>query len=195
MAFLDLYKKHSFAQVIDLPKDYEILDFSQNVLKSTKNYSIGKFDEHRPYLYTAELFAQQRNIHMGIDIGCPVGTPVFSFWQAKVYCKDYHSAQGDYGYTLILEYQISNLSLWVLYGHLAKKGWDQLEPGQSIEKRQNFCFVGDENENGGWPPHLHFQVSKKKPSTCDMPGAVSKSQYQDVIKDYLDPRSILGPVY
>ena len=36
--------------------------------------------------------------------------------------------------------------------------------------------VRDTHENGGWPPHLHFQLSNEQPTTHDMPGAVTPAE-------------------
>ena len=63
---------------VDLPEFYDVLDLSgstENVRMS--EFSIGKYDEIRN-IYTTELFAGGRTLHIGLDIGGPVGTPVMS---------------------------------------------------------------------------------------------------------------------
>ena len=55
--------------------------------------------------------------------------------------------------------------------------------------------IGSESENGGWPPHLHFQLSLEEPETFDLPGVVEKSEIKSALKKYPDPRIILGDLY
>src|SRR5207245_2248176 len=47
---------------------------------------------------------------------------------------------------------------FTLYGHLTRETLQALKPGQAIGKDEVFARVGTSQENGGWPPHLHFQV-------------------------------------
>eukprot|EP00966_Prymnesium_polylepis_P148582 3432355-Prymnesium_polylepis.1 len=55
--------------------------------------------------------------------------------------------------------------------------------------------MGGVHENGGWPSHVHFQLSVVRPETHDMPGVVSASQHHAALKRYPDPRMVLGPLY
>src|SRR5690606_29305259 len=71
------FSKHSFSPVIDLPPDYEVYDFTSGYdadRPRSSPFGIGRYDEKRPGMYGSEIFAGQRDIHMGIDIGAPVGT-------------------------------------------------------------------------------------------------------------------------
>ena len=64
----------TFHPVIQLPAEYEIYDFTQGYDPDrtlSHPYGIGRYDEHRPCMYEVEQFEGIRNIHMGIDIGCP----------------------------------------------------------------------------------------------------------------------------
>jgi len=56
-------------------------------------------------------------------------------------------------------------------------------------------WLGDKTENGGWPSHVHFQLSLLEPETHDMPGVVASSQHAESLKIYPDPRMVLGPLY
>jgi hypothetical protein len=55
--------------------------------------------------------------------------------------------------------------------------------------------VGDRHENGGWNPHLHFQLSRVAPDVPDMPGAVCAADRDDALRRYPDPRLVLGALY
>ena len=52
-----------------------------------------------------------------------------------------------------------------------------------------------EDENGGWNPHLHFQLSRVEPIDCDLPGAVSCAQREWALQAFPDPRLVVGQLY
>lgn len=191
-----------FCPVIKLPKNYLVLDLSQGPDPRSKPemWTIGRYNEKRSGMYLAEIFKgktleENRDIHMGIDIGCPIETEIFSFSDGEVFLFANNTEPGSYGYTLITKHIFNNKELYALYGHLSKKSIHAKMIGQKIKKGEVIAWVGGENENGGWPPHLHFQLSYEKPKVCDMPGVVSQSQLTEALKIYPDPRIVLGPIY
>ena len=158
-------------------------------------------------MYETEIFGGVRNIHVGIDIGAPVDTPVYAFADGKIHSFGINPEDGSYGPTIITEHDIdliksSELSLesssdkfWVLHGHLSKQSLNGLEIGMKINSGDVIAKIGSESENGGWPPHLHFQLSLEEPETFDLPGVVEKSEIKSALKKYPDPRIILGDLY
>ena len=196
----NMLKIHSknFSPVIDLPEGYEVYDFSQGYdpnREMLSEFGIGRFNEVRKNMYTTALFKGERNIHMGIDIAAPVGYPIKSFDHGTLFMKTYNGAEGDYGYTLIVEHEIEGRSVWALYGHLSMSSYDHKKVGDKILKGEVFAWIGDKSENGGWNPHLHLQLSLIKPEVCDMPGAVAAADREKALAQFIDPREILGPLY
>ena len=63
----------------------------------------------------------------------------------------------------------------MLYGHLSTDSLDGLEPGMPVSKGQVFARMGEKSENGGWEPHVHFQISLIEPTKPDLPGVVRRS--------------------
>lgn len=192
------FKNYNFHPVISLPKDYEVYDFTQGydenrVLKSS--YGVGKYNEKRKGMYKGPLYTDQRDIHMGIDIGAPVGTPIHMFYDGEIFLFDYNSLPLDYGYTIITKHTFDNIDLYALHGHLSKKSIQNKTLGQKISKGEIFAWVGEKSENGGWNPHLHLQLSYEKPEKCDMPGVVHERDLKNSLEKYPDPRLILGPLY
>ena len=131
---------------------------------------------------------------MGIDIAAPVGEPIFSFIDATILFVGNNDRPFDYGPTIVTEQYIHEKPLYALYGHLSQKSLD-IRPGTKITKGQYFAWVGAKHENGGWNPHLHFQLSWEKPTTFDLPGVVSHAQFEWACKTFPDPRLVLGPLY
>lgn len=192
------FDPQKFHQVIELPKDYEIYDFSKGYDENRmleKPYGIGKYNEKRVNMYKGPLYADQRDIHIGIDIGAPVGTPVHAFYEGEIYMVDYNSAPLDYGYTIITKHIIDGLELYVLLGHLSKKSIEDKKPNQKFSKGEVLGWLGDKTENGGWNAHVHVQLCLEKPIKCDLPGVVSEKDLRSSLEKYPDPRSILGPLY
>jgi peptidoglycan LD-endopeptidase LytH len=188
----------TFHPVIQLPAEYEIYDFTQGYDPDrtlSHPYGIGRYDEHRPGMYEGEQFEGIRNIHMGIDIGCPAGEPVYAFSAGTIHKLGDNAIPYDYGPTLITRHQVGDDVLYALHGHLSRSCLDQWSEGDHFEAGQVLAHVGEKHENGGWNPHLHFQLSRIEPKTHDMPGAVSQADRVQALVDYPDPRLVLGPIY
>ena len=188
----------SFHNIIDLPENIYVNDFSKknNFSKSKSEYSIGKYNEKRPNMYKGELFEKtSRFIHMGIDIGAPVGTAVKSFFDGEIYSFKFNNIKFDYGYTIITKHKIKNQNIYALYGHLSKSSIVNKSVGQKIHSGEDIAFLGNKQENGGWPPHVHFQLSLVKPKQCDIPGVVSEKNHGIALKVFPDPRLVLGSIY
>lgn len=181
--------------ILHFPEAPVVLDLTGKVAQSTGHrYSIGRYNELRN-IYSQALFRGERNIHMGIDFGAPAGTPVFAFSDCTIKALGVNATKGDYGPTLITEQQVKGVIFWALYGHLSHASLDGKEPGQIFEAGQVLGWLGDPAENGGWPPHVHFQLSRIAPAGFDMPGVVSAADRAQALMDYPDPRSVLGPLY
>jgi peptidoglycan LD-endopeptidase LytH len=190
-----------FHPVIQLPETYEIYDFTggydpNRVLQSP--FGIGRYDEDRRGMYEAGLFQDPsgaRTIHMGIDIGAPAGTAVHAFFPGEIFLFGNNASHGDYGFTLITKHSLGGEPLYALFGHLSARSVEGKAKGQSFAAGEILAWVGDRQENGGWNPHLHFQLSLEAPEKCDLPGVVNQQQRAEAVKKYPDPRLVLGPLY
>ena len=185
-----------FHPVVDLPKNYEVLDLTKNSwnLPETE-FCIGKYDEYRPNMYNTNIFDGIRNIHMGIDIGGPVGTSCMAFTDGVISHYGYNPEPGDYGNVVITKHRISQITIWALYGHLDYLSIVNKSVGQRVSAGDMIGNFGNNKENGGWEPHLHFQLSLVEPLTHDLPGVVSSEGREQALLDYPDPRLVLGPLY
>jgi murein DD-endopeptidase MepM/ murein hydrolase activator NlpD len=182
--------------VVDLPNEYEVRDFTGgNYTPSRFEYDIGRYDELRPGMYSTDLFSDGRFLHIGIDIGAPVGTPCMAFDQGEISHFGYNPADGDYGYVIITKHLVDNNPIWALYGHLNAESIKGKKIGQKISRGEVICWMGDKHENGGWESHLHFQLSINEPETHDMPGVVDPIKRDEALVNYPDPRLVLGPIY
>ena len=190
------WSAYDYHPVVHLPMDYTVLDLTDGSWESPETeFSIGKYDEVRPNLYNTELFGGERNVHMGIDIGGPVGTPCMGFMDGELSHFGYNPAAGDYGNVVITKHDIGGVPVWALYGHLDAASIEDKRVGQIVESGDVIAWFGAFEENGGWEPHLHFQLSLVEPETHDMPGVVAPEDREHALTIYPDPRNVLGPLY
>ena len=101
----------------------------------------------------------------------------------------------DYGYTIITKHTFEGTNLFALYGHLSKSSLEGKKVGQKVYSGVEMATIGYNTENGGWPPHVHFQLSLIEPKTCDLPGVVSEKNHEMALKIFPDPRLVLGNLY
>ena len=125
-------------------------------------YGLGSYGEKRS-VYATDQFAdaaspERRTRHLGIDVFAPAGTAVHAPLPGKVAYVTYNADPLDYGHTLILEHDAGGQPFWTLYGHLGASLPGLCKVGDRIEAGQLICHLGDWAENGGWAPHLHFQI-------------------------------------
>lgn len=208
-------QERGFSHIVDLPPHIEVLELNTEEGQSRLGaypYQIGRYNENRRGLYEQELFASEdkrRCIHIGIDIGAPVETPIYSHDDGVLWSQGILPEPGDYGHSMILKYvwghqdpmicgdQLINQGevYWVLYGHLSAASLTLHREGEFIHRGGQIGWLGSPEENGGWTPHLHIQLSRLEPRGWDMPGVVSQETLVDALKQYPDPRWILGPLY
>ena len=125
-------------------------------------YGLGLYGENRS-VYATPQFAdsaspERRTIHLGIDVFAPAGTPVYAPYDGKVHVLTYNADPLDYGHTLMLEHRAGTIAFYTLYGHLGGSLPQLLSHGAQVEAGQHIADLGDWHENGGWAPHLHFQI-------------------------------------
>jgi 4-aminobutyrate aminotransferase-like enzyme/Ser/Thr protein kinase RdoA (MazF antagonist)/murein DD-endopeptidase MepM/ murein hydrolase activator NlpD len=162
--------------------------------------AVGRYNEPRP-VYTSASFAssanptdERRTIHLGVDLFADPGTPVCSPFDATVHAFADNNAPLDYGPVVILRHEVGDaLGFFTLYGHLSRESLSALRIGDRITAGKAFAQVGTPTENGGWTPHLHFQiVLDLLDLSTDFPG-VAFPWRRDVFTTLSpDPNTILG---
>ena len=104
----------------------------------------------------------------------------------------YNDAPSDYGATIILRHELQGFVFHTLYGHLSRKDLLDLKEDQDIPAGQAFCEIGTEKDNGGWVPHLHFQVIvNMQGKKGDYPGVASPSELDFYKQNCPDPGLLL----
>ncbi|WP_191603271.1 aminotransferase class III-fold pyridoxal phosphate-dependent enzyme [Marinomonas algicola] len=127
---------------------------------------LGYYNEPR-LIYTEETFrkgpykaSNRRTVHLGIDVFAPAETLVYTPLDAHIVCCVNRDDYLDYGGMVILSH-ISDEGdcFYTLYGHLDPASISDLQPGQPLPSGTPFAKLGFSDNNGGWHPHLHFQLA------------------------------------
>jgi peptidoglycan LD-endopeptidase LytH len=162
-------------------------------------YGIGGYNEHRTIYQRSEHFdtgSEPRRLHLGTDIWGPAGTSIYNFEEGTVHSFSFNDRFGDYGATIILQYQLGPENFYVLYGHLSLASITGLKEGMTIGKGVCFAEFGNAEENGHWPPHLHFQVIKDMQGLKgDYPGVCKYSERDVYLDNCPDPQFILSNTF
>jgi murein DD-endopeptidase MepM/ murein hydrolase activator NlpD len=123
----------------------------------------------------------------GAAVLCPIDGVIHSFRN--------NCGPLDYGPTIIIRHDIAggNDFFFTLYGHLSQDSLDGLSVGQPVRKGERFATIGDATINGGWPPHLHFQIiADMLGKQGDFPGVALPYERTIWLSICPDPNLVLG---
>lgn len=134
-----------------------------------------------------------RTVHLGIDYFCPVGTEVCSVFDGTIVSLERIERERDYGNVVVVRNETdTGIPFFTLYGHLGSSVHSKWKVGQKIGKGVQFARIGHPSENGGWPPHLHFQLLTEFDSGNNPPGVCSGSWVEAWSESNLDPNLLFG---
>lgn len=159
-AILDLSNE---SEIFKFFKSYSLQEFEEyfNSLrqKSNTNFLIGKYGEDRKKLFEnfgIERFTKNgKTLHAGIDIFMPASSKVILPEDAMLIESKKDSEIGGYGHYLIYECN----KAFLLFGHIEPQV--NLTVGEMNIKGEIIAKLANIENNGGYLPHLHFQVLKK----------------------------------
>ncbi|MGR3615486.1 MAG: aminotransferase class III-fold pyridoxal phosphate-dependent enzyme [Paracoccaceae bacterium] len=123
---------------------------------------------HEPRLIYAEpafrkgpwKASDRRTVHLAIDAFAPADTSLFAPLGGEVFVVENRTGHLDYGGVIILRHETPDGdAFFTLYGHLNPECCDRLNPGDWIDQGTAFCRLGNHTQNGGWAPHVHFQLA------------------------------------
>ena len=177
---IDLSQSNQILKAVDVSSSTKLEVFVNNQIKKQDALiAYGGYLEARNIYKRSNHFNSQaeeeRNIHLGIDLWCDAETPVYAPLDGTVHSFKNNTNYGDYGPTIILKHQISDVEFHTLYGHLSLASIEKLKVGQEFNQGDKIATLGDASVNGDYPPHLHFQIIKDiQDYKGDYPGVCSK---------------------
>ena len=177
----------------------EVADLAtaEGAARAAPTWGVGKYDERRVGVYVHELFSgdagERRDVHVGVDLYAPAGVAVHAFADGEVVRAGMNGQPGDYGPVLVVRHGLpGGTGVYALYGHLSVETLLHSRVGRAVRAGDVLGWVGDASVNGGWPPHVHFQLAWDAPRTHDMPGVVRARDRAAALRQYPDPRPALG---
>ena len=197
---LDLTNENEEVFKIDFADTEKFSDYVNEKLKKAKaKFGIGGYNELRGLYERSKVFDalssgdEPRRLHLGIDIWGEAGTKVHAPLGGIVHSTGFNNNFGDYGATLILQHQLDSVNFYTLYGHLSKDDIAKVTEFQYIVRGHVIGHFGKPEENGHWPPHLHFQIIKDvRLWKGDYPGVCKYSEHKKYLANCPDPDLILN---
>lgn len=107
---------------------------------------------------TINGISEYRNIHLGTDFWLPARTPVHTPYAGEVVISHHNNYHKDYGPLVVVAHHLKNVQFYTLYGHLSEDSLALSPKGKKLNAGDFLAFLGNEQENGHWVPHLHFQL-------------------------------------
>lgn len=182
---------------INLENNIDFEAYIENTLqKNNAKVAFGGYNEVRNLYKSSRLFnedeKEERNIHIGMDLWIKAETSILAALDGTVYGFDFNAGKGNYGPTIILKHTLENHFFYTLYGHLSVESIENIEIGAIFNKGHKIATLGNASVNGGYAPHLHFQIIKNiKDYIGDYPGVCSKKDLDYYLKNCPDPNLLL----
>lgn len=196
---LDLSHQKTTELNIDLSTEFALQDYLEVYLKERKaKAAFGGYLEKRSLYDRSSYFgdsshSHKRNIHLGIDVWAPAGTPVYSPLSGKIHSQQDNLNFGDYGPTIILEHLLGGQKFYTLYGHLSRESLYSYNVGEEILIDKPIALLGSNEVNGNYAPHLHFQlILDIGNKTGDYPGVSSETDLDFYKENCPDPNLLLN---
>ena len=194
---IDLSKLTLIQADVDIQNMTDLDEYIQNRLNQvTTKIAYGGYLEKRELYNNVKRFQtdqNQRNIHLGYDFWTQVGETIIAPLDGKIHSFANNADKGNYGPTIILEHQDDHKHFYSLYGHLSLDSIKTLKIGQHFKKGEALAQVGNASVNGGYLPHLHFQLIKYiEKYTGDYPGVCHENDLEFYTKNTIHPELILG---
>jgi murein DD-endopeptidase MepM/ murein hydrolase activator NlpD len=194
---IDLSISNADLSKIDMGNTHDFETYVENILqKNNTKVAFGGYNEERNLYKSSHLFnddeKEERNIHIGMDLWIKAGTSILAALDGIIYGFDYNAGKGNYGPTIILKHSLENYVFYTLYGHLSMESIAEIEIGTLFKKGQQIATLGNSSVNGGYSPHLHFQIIKKIENYLgDYPGVCSKKDLEYYLENCPDPNLLL----
>ena len=148
---------------VDMRDQREFQRILEDKMGTEQSWGVAAYLENRARLLAdcPQMVAEQRFIHLGLDIIVPLGTPLYAPLNSIVVESGYESGEGNYGGFVLLRHDSPLFqSFYSFYGHLHRNSLPEAD--KTLAAGDPFAEIGDFHENGNWFYHTHLQVITAK---------------------------------
>jgi hypothetical protein len=159
----DLSQNSNLLGAIDMRDQRGFQKNLEEKMGAEYSWGVSAYLENREPLLSdcPQMVAEQRFIHLGLDIIVPLGMPLHAPLNSSVAESGYESGEGNYGGFVLLRHDSPYFqTFFSLYGHLRRSSLP--DTGRTFAAGEPFAEIGDFNENGNWFYHTHLQIITKK---------------------------------
>jgi 4-aminobutyrate aminotransferase-like enzyme len=155
----------------ETPSDFTDFEYLSQVIshkldEEGADIGLGRYNEPRliyssnQYSLLTEYAPASGTIHLGIDIFLKPGIPVYAPIDGRIHSFKNNNPPYANGPTIVLEHDAGETGhkFYTLFSHLSEPSLVGLTKDKAIKKGDFIGKVGSYPANGGWPPHLHFQL-------------------------------------
>ncbi|MHA1949627.1 MAG: aminotransferase class III-fold pyridoxal phosphate-dependent enzyme [Candidatus Thorarchaeota archaeon] len=171
---------------------------SEKLSAADVNIGIGRYHEPR-LIYSGDQYiasgGESRTVHIATDLFVESGIPVLSVYDGVVHSFQDNARPYDNGPTIVIEHNTDQDGppFYILYSHMTRDSLEGLAIGTPVKKGEQIGKVGKYPDNGGWPPHLHFQlIVDMMDQKGDLFGVAPSSKRDVWLSICPDPNLILG---
>ena len=156
---------------------------------------VGRYGEDRAIYDDGDAAGDRRTLHLAVDLYAAAGTPVLAPLDGRVAMVGNDRSADGFGGVLILEHETDTPHrFWTFYGHLSAASVTAAHVGRAVAAGEEIARLGERDENGNWPAHLHFQLLT---ALCwdkaeDVIGLAAPSAWELWESVCPDPSAILG---
>ncbi len=196
--YLDFSESNKDLEKFNLADFASFSQYVPNFLnKKGKIFGYGGYLEKRSFYQRSPVFTtpsgEFRIIHLGVDIWASAGHPIYAPLEGEIHSYWNHDEMGNYGPVIIIKHHLDGLVFHSLYGHLSKPDLNGLEKGGKIQAGEIIGHIGTYEENGNWPPHLHFQlIIDMEGKEGDYLGVCAQSDLEFYKSNCPDPGLVTG---
>ncbi len=145
---------------------------------------LGRYGEPR-LIYTDPVFrrddspiADRRTVHLALDIFAPDGGSIHAPLDGRIHRAEQRAGRLNHDGMVILSHRTPDEDIFfTLYGHLDPASIAELNEGQAVERGEAFAKLGAPDCNGGWAPHLHFQLFLIDAGETGWPGVAEPDEF------------------
>ena len=94
--------------------------------------------------------------HPGIDVACPIGTPLYAVADARVSWSAPQPGGGGAGEYVAITWEEDGVNYRALYFHMRANNGRLVFQGDEVRAGQHIGYTGNTGNSSG--PHLHFEI-------------------------------------